>query len=81
MAVGVPTVWVTFTVCVTCDDGPLHPLAVARISTVPKKPLAQVIKPVVAPMAPAEPLLKLQLKPVLFVAVVAYNVVVVPLVN
>jgi hypothetical protein len=49
--------------------------------TVPEKPLAQVMTPVVAPMTPAAPLLKLQLNPVLFVAVVAYVVVVVPLMS
>ena len=62
--------WATFTVLVTCNDGPLQPLAVTRISTDPKKPFAQVIKPVVKPITPAAGLLKLQLKPVLFVAVV-----------
>lgn len=71
MAVGVPTVGVIFTVRVTCADGPLHPLAVTRISTVPEKPFAQVITPVVAPMDPADGLLSDQLSPVLSVAVVA----------
>jgi hypothetical protein len=66
-----PTVGITVTVRVTCKDGPLQPLAVTWIFTVPENPLAQVIIPVVAPMLPAEPLLKLQLNPVLFVAVVA----------
>ena len=69
------------TVLTTCEDGPLQPLAVTRISTEPENPLAQVIIPVVAPIEPAEALVKLQLKPVLFVAVVAYAVVVVPLVS
>jgi hypothetical protein len=59
------------TVLVTCAEGPLHPLAVTCIFTVPEKPLVQVIIPVVAPMVPAEALLSDQLKPVLFVAVVA----------
>jgi hypothetical protein len=68
---GVPTVGVTVTVRVTCEDGPLQPLAVTCMSTVPENPFAQVIIPVVAPMFPAEPLLRLQLNPVLFVAVVA----------
>jgi hypothetical protein len=71
IAVGVPTVGVIVTVRITCADGPLQPLAVTRIFTVPENPLAQVIIPVVAPMLPAEPLLRLQLNPVLFVAVVA----------
>jgi hypothetical protein len=42
---------------------------------------AQVITPVEAPIEPADPLLNDQLYPVLLVAVVAYVVVVVPLVN
>jgi hypothetical protein len=71
IAVGVPTVGVITTACVTIADGPLHPLAVTWIFTVPEKASAQVIIPVVAPMLPAAPLLKLQLKPVLFAAVVA----------
>ena len=70
-----------FTVLTTCTEGPLHPLAVTRISTEPENPFAQVIIPVVAPIEPAKALFKLQLKPVLFVAVVAYVVVVVPLVS
>jgi hypothetical protein len=70
-----------FTVLVTCEEGPLQPLAVTWILTVPKNPLAQVMTPVVAPMLPAEGLLRLQLKPVLLVAVVVYVVVVVPLVS
>jgi hypothetical protein len=69
--VGNPTVGVIVTVLITCDDGPLQPLAVTWIFTVPENPLAQVMMPVVAPIEPAEPLLKLQLNPVLFVAVVA----------
>ena len=59
------------TVLITCEDGPLQPLAVTWIFTVPENPLAQVIIPVVALMLPAKPLLRLQLNPVLFVAVVA----------
>ena len=51
------------------------------MSTVPENPLAQVITPVVALMVPAATLLLDQLKPVLFVAVVAYVVVVVPFVS
>ena len=81
MAVGVPTVGVIFTVRFTIDDGPLQPLAVTWISTVPEKPFAQVITPVPALIAPARALLKLQLNPVLFVAVVEYVVVVVPFVS
>jgi hypothetical protein len=71
IAVGVPTVGVMLTVLETIADGPLQPLAVTWISTVPKKPLAHVITPVDASMLPAEELLMLQLNPVLFVAVVA----------
>ena len=70
-AVGVPTVGVILTVRVTCAEGPLQPLAVTWILTEPEKPLAQVITPVVALIAPARTLLIDQLKPVLFVAVVA----------
>ena len=70
IAVGVPTVGVTVTVLITCEEGPLQPLAVTWIFTVPENPLAQVITPVVMPMLPAKLLLKLQLNPVLFVAVV-----------
>ena len=73
-----PTVGVIFTVRLTIDDGPLQPLAVTWISTVPENPFAQVITPVPALIAPARALLKLQLNPVLFVAVVEYAVVVVP---
>ena len=71
IAAGVPTVGVILTVRITCADGPLQPLAVTWIFTVPENPLAQVIIPVVAPMLPADPLLRLQLKPVLLLAVVA----------
>ena len=71
IAVGVPTVGVMVTVLIIIVEGPLQPLAVTWIFTVPEKPFAQVIIPLVAPMLPATPLLKLQLKPVLFVAVVA----------
>ena len=81
IAVGVPTAGVIVTVLVTIADGPLQPLAVTSIITVPENPFAQVITPVVAPIDPAAPLLRLQLKPVLSVAVVAYVVVVVPLVS
>jgi hypothetical protein len=81
IAVGVPTVGVIVTVLITCEEGPLQPLAVTWIFTVPENPFVQVIIPVVAPMLPAKPLLRLQLNPVLLVAVVAYVVVVVPLVN
>jgi hypothetical protein len=70
IAVGVPTVGVIVTVLITWEDGPLQPLAITWIFTVPENPLAQVIIPVVAPMLPAEPLLRFQLNPVLFVAVV-----------
>ena len=70
IAVGVPTVGVTLTVLITCEEGPLQPFAVTWIFTVPEKPLVQVMIPVVAPMFPARPLLKLQLNPVLFVDVV-----------
>jgi hypothetical protein len=71
IAVGVPTLGVTVTVRVTCEEGPLQPLAVTWIFTVPENPLAQVIIPVVAPMFPAKPLFRLQLNAVLLVAVVA----------
>ena len=60
---------------------PLQPLAVTCISTVPKNPLLQDITPVEALIEPAETLLKDQLNPVLFVAVVAYVVLVVPFIN
>ena len=49
--------------------------------TEPEKPFAHVITPVVALIDPAEGLLNDQLKPVLFVAVVEYVVVVVPFVS
>lgn len=68
---GVPTVGETLTVLVACAEGPLQPLAVTRISTLPVNPFAHVISPVVGLIEPAAALLKLQLKPVLFVAVVA----------
>jgi hypothetical protein len=71
IAVGVPTVGVTTTVRVTIAEGPLQPLAVTCISTDPENPFAHVIIPVVAPIDPAAPLERLQLKPVLLVAVVA----------
>ena len=57
---GVPTVGETFTVRITWAEGPLHPFAVTRISTVPVKPFAQVITPE-ALIDPAAALLKLQL--------------------
>jgi hypothetical protein len=60
----------TITVRMTCAEGPLQPLAVTWIFTLPENPIAQVITPVVAPMVPAAGLLMLQLNPVLFVAVV-----------
>ena len=81
MAVGTPTVGVTFTVRTVCADGPLQPLAVTWILTLPEKPFAHVITPVVALIVPASTLLVDQFKPVLFVEVVKYVVVVVPLVN
>ena len=71
IAVGVPTVSPMVTVLVTIEDGPLQPLAVTWMSTDPENPLVQVMIPVVAPMLPAEGLLRLQLNPVLLVAVVA----------
>jgi hypothetical protein len=70
-----------FTVLITWAEGPLHPFAVTRISTVPKNPLVHDIFPVFAFMEPAAALLIDQLKPVLFVAVVAYVVVVEPFVS
>jgi hypothetical protein len=69
--VGVPTVGAMFNVRITCADVPLHPLAVTWILTLPEKPFAQVITPVVALIVPARALLSDQLNPVLFVAVVA----------
>jgi hypothetical protein len=60
-----------FTVRVTIAEGPLQPLAVTCMSTVPENPSAHVMMPVVAPIDPAAGLLMLQLKLVLFVAVVA----------
>lgn len=77
---GVPTESVTDMVLITCAEGPLHPFAVTCILTDPENPLAQVITPKEF-ILPAAPLLKDQFNPVLFVAVVAYVVVVVPLVN
>ena len=79
MTVGVPTVGVTVTEWITCEDGPLPPLAVTRISTLPANPMLHVITPDEL-IEPAAGLLTDQLKPVLLVAVVAY-VVVVALVN
>jgi hypothetical protein len=81
IAVGVPTVGVTLTVRITWAEGPLQPLAVTWILTLPENPFAQVITPVDAFIVPARALLTDQLKPVLFVAVVAYVVVVVPFVS
>ena len=81
IAVGVPTVGVIVTDRITRDDGPLQPFADTRISTDPEKLFAQVMTPVVGLIEPAAALLNDQLKPVLFVAVVAYVVVVVPFVN
>ena len=71
IVVGVPMVGVIVTVLITCEEGPLQPLEVTCMLTLPEKPSAQVITPVVASIDPAEPLLKLQLNPVLLVAVVA----------
>jgi hypothetical protein len=68
---GVPTVGETLTVRITWADGPLHPLAVTLISTVPVNPFAHVITPVDGSIDPAAGLLKLQFNPVEFVAVVA----------
>ena len=81
IAVGVPTVGVMVIVLVVCVEGPLQPLAVTLISTVPLNPFAQVITPVAGSMLPAAGLLILQLNPVLLVAVVAKVVVVVPFVS
>ena len=80
MVVGLPTVGVTMTVRIVCAEGPLQPLAVTRISTKPEKPLVQVTTPA-EEIVPAAALLSDQVKPVLLVAVVAYVVVVVPLVS
>jgi len=71
MAVGVPTVGVTTTERITCADGPLQPLAVTWMLTLPAKPLVQVITPVEGLIEPASALLNDQLNPVLSVAVVA----------
>ena len=76
IADSVPTVGVKITVLITWGDGPLHPLAVTCIFTVPEKTLAQVITPVAGFILPAAALLKDQVKPVLFVAVLVYVVVV-----
>ncbi len=70
IAVGVPTVGVTVTERTTCELGPLQPLAVTCMFTLPLKPFAHVITPLEL-ILPADALLKLQLKPVLLVAVVA----------
>ncbi len=64
----------------TWEEGPLHPLAVTCMFTDPENPFAHVITPDEL-IEPADGLLSDQLKPVLFVAVVEYVVVVVPLVN
>jgi hypothetical protein len=61
----------TETVLVTCEEAPLQPFAVTRISTFPEKPLVQVITPVVEFIDPAAELLLDQLNPVLSEAVVA----------
>ena len=81
IAVGVPTVVVIITVLITCAEGPLQPHAVTSMFTLPEKPFAQVIIPVDEPIDPADGLLNDQMNPVLFEAVVAYVVVVVPLVS
>jgi hypothetical protein len=60
----------TVTVFLTKAEGPLQPIAVTWISTVPENPLAHVITPVEASILPAAALLKDQLNPVLLVAVV-----------
>ena len=54
-----------FTVLVICVEGPLHPFAVTRISTLPEYPLDQVITPVDGLIDPAILLLNDQLNPVL----------------
>ena len=56
---------------VIIEEGPLQPLAVTCIKTVPENPFAHVITPAEV-IEPAEGLLNDQLNPVLFVAVVAY---------
>jgi hypothetical protein len=81
MAVGVPTVGVIETECAVWAEGPLQPLALTWIFTVPENPFAQVMIPVVALIVPARALLTDQLKPVLLIAVVAYVVVVDPFVS
>jgi len=58
------------TVRITCADGPLQPVAVTWISTLPANPFAQVMTPVEKLIDPARTLLMVQLKPVLLVAVV-----------
>ena len=70
MGVGVPTAGIIFTVLNTCEEGPLQPLAVTWMSTLPEKPLAHDIDPVTGFITPAAELLNDQLKPVLFVALV-----------
>jgi hypothetical protein len=71
----------TVIVRIISEDGPLHPLAVTEMIAVPEKPLDQVIIPLVAFIVPAPTGDTDQLNPVLLFAVVAYVVVVVPLVN
>jgi hypothetical protein len=66
---GISTAGLIVTALVAAVEGPLHPFAVTLMSTVPENPLAQVITPFEL-MAPAAELLKDQLKPVPFVAVV-----------
>ena len=61
----------TVTCLVTMAENPSHPVAVTCISTVPEKPFAQVMTPVEVLITPAALSLNDQLKPVLFVAVVA----------
>ncbi len=65
---GVPTVGITFTVLITCEEGPLQPFALTCIFTLPEKPFAQVITPEAGSIVPADPLLNDQLKPVLLAA-------------
>ena len=76
IADGIPTVGATVIVRVVCDDGPLHPLAVTCMITVPENPSAHVITPVVALMMPALASLMDQFNPVLLLAVVPNAVVV-----
>ena len=69
----------TATLRVTGAEGPLHPLAVTVMMTFPEKPFVQVITPEEL-IVPASAGVTDQLNPVLLLAMVAYVVVVVPLV-